>query len=413
MARRKTYDGVIERVTEPSFNEKYNWWTFSVKHDGKWSSVTSRSRENAEKEYQIYLRRSKANDCGVNLVSTSLSDRQLQIAQLAFNRLDTVGHLKIDDDSTANVLVEGIDFFIQNFTDYAAPTVKECVELFLDKQSSRQLSEATMWDYNLLLNELLEDYGTERVSHLNAKRCKKFIEKRKGTTQRRARFIYLKAFMEFCAGKKNIHCEETPWIKRNPVNWEMPKFEAKEIEVYTFEEIVNLLKVAKKRNVFGYYIFRLFSMMRTEEMKRFAEIGGDDVKTNKFINLKEKRITINNQVYKKRGRAELRGRHYNNIPDVFAEWIEYLGESGIKINCSRRQDHYTRKEAGRKGTNIVRHTAITYHTMNFRDPLVTAYSAGNSVNVIQNHYLNMNIDEDDVRKLYELTPSKAKELGIL
>ena len=109
MARRKTYDGVIERVTEPSFNEKYNWWTFSVKHDGKWSSVTSRSRENAEKEYQIYLRRSKANDCGVNLVSTSLSDRQLQIAQLAFNRLDTVGHLKIDDDSTANVLVEGID----------------------------------------------------------------------------------------------------------------------------------------------------------------------------------------------------------------------------------------------------------------------------------------------------------------
>ena len=82
-------------------------------------------------------------------------------------------------------------------------------------------------------------------------------------------------------------------------------------------------------------------------MKRFAEIGGDDVKTNKFINLKEKRITINNQVYKKRGRAELRGRHYNNIPDVFAEWIEYLGENGIKINCSRRQDHYTRKEAGR------------------------------------------------------------------
>tara|TARA_Y100000588_G_C13399599_1_gene562709 strand:+ start:181 stop:348 length:168 start_codon:yes stop_codon:yes gene_type:complete len=55
MARRKTYDGVIERVTEPSFNEKYNWWTFSVKHDGKWNSVTSRSRENAEKEYQIYL----------------------------------------------------------------------------------------------------------------------------------------------------------------------------------------------------------------------------------------------------------------------------------------------------------------------------------------------------------------------
>ena len=51
--------------------------------------------------------------------------------------------------------------------------------------------------------------------------------------------------------------------------------------------------------------------------------------------------------------------------------------------------------------------------MMFRDPLITACSAGNSVNVIQNHYLNMNINEDDVRKLYDLTPAKAKELGII
>ncbi len=29
MGRKKTFDGVIERVTKPSFNEKYNWWTFS------------------------------------------------------------------------------------------------------------------------------------------------------------------------------------------------------------------------------------------------------------------------------------------------------------------------------------------------------------------------------------------------
>ena len=384
-----------------------------MKHDDKWNSVTSRNRETAEQEYEVYHRRSKANECGINLVSTSLTERQLQIAQLAFNRLDTVGHLKIDDDSTANVLVDGIDFFIKNFTDYAAPTVNECVELFLEKQNSRQLSEATMWDYNLLLKELLVDYGAERVSHLNAKRCKQFIEKRKGTTQQRARFIYLKAFMEFCAGKKNIHCEESPWLKRNPVSWDMPKFEAKEIGVYTFDEIVRLLKEAKKRNVLGYYIFRLFSMMRTEEMRRFAKLGGDDVRENKFINLRENRITINNQVYKKRGRAELRGRHYNNIPKVFAEWIKYLGENEIGIGCSRRQDHFTRKAVGNVERNVVRHTAITFHTMMYRDPLVTAYSAGNSVNVIQNHYLNMNIDEDDVRKLYELTPAKAKELGIL
>ena len=151
------------------------------------------------------------------------------MAQLAFNRLDTVGHLKIDDDKTAKVLIESVDFFIKNYTDYAAPTVNECVGLFLEKQQSRNLSEATLNDYKYLLNELMEEFGEERVSYLNAKRCKKFIEKRDGDSQRRARFIYLKAFMEFCAGKKNIYCDDTPWLKRNPINWEMPKFEAKEI----------------------------------------------------------------------------------------------------------------------------------------------------------------------------------------
>ena len=53
MGRRKTYDGVIERVTEPAFSKKYNWWSFSVKHDGKWNSVTSRDKKSAQNQYKI------------------------------------------------------------------------------------------------------------------------------------------------------------------------------------------------------------------------------------------------------------------------------------------------------------------------------------------------------------------------
>ena len=415
MGRKKTFDGVIQRVTKPTFNEKYNWWTFSVKHDDKWSSVTSRKEDAAQREYQIYLRRSKANDCGINLVSTSLTERQLQIAQLAFNRLDTVGHLKIDDDKTANTLIESVDFFIKNYTDYSAPPVRECVELFFAKQNDRNLSKATMTDYKILLKELVNDYGDEKVSYLNAKRCKAFIEKRNGDTQRRARYIYIKAFMEFCAGKNNIYCDDVPWLKRNPINWEMPKFEAKEIEVYTFDEIVQLLKIANSEDVLGHFIFRLFSMMRTEEMKRFVEIGGESVTNNKFINLSERRITINNQIYKKRGRAELRGRHYNDIPKVFLQWLQYFIDNDIAINCTVRKDSKIRKSIITKkdGLNLMRHTAITYHTLKFRDALKTAYVAGNSVNVIQNHYLNMNLKDADIQKLYSLTPTKAKQLGIL
>jgi len=59
-------------------------------------------------------------------------------------------------------------------------------------------------------NNRVDQLGEERVSDLNAKRCKKFVEKREGDSQRRARFTYLKAFIEFCAGKKNIYCDDTP-----------------------------------------------------------------------------------------------------------------------------------------------------------------------------------------------------------
>ena len=176
-----------------------------------------------------------------------------------------------------------------------------------------------------------------------------------------------------------------------------------------------MLKEARERGVLGHFIFRLFSMMRTKEMSRFTELGGSQVADNKFINLNEKRITINNLVYKKRGRAELRGRHYNDIPGVFVKWIKYLRDNEIPLGCSLRHEKLTRGVVKRlnKVKNVIRHTAITYNTLKFRDALKTAYAAGNSVNVIQNHYLNMNVDEDDVRKLYELTPTKAKELGIL
>ena len=37
--------------------------------------------------------------------------------------------------------------------------------------------------------------------------------------------------------------------------------------------------------------------------------------------------------------------------------------------------------------NLLRHTAITYHCLAFKNPLQTAYIAGNSVSIIQNHYL--------------------------
>jgi len=51
--------------------------------------------------------------------------------------------------------------------------------------------------------------------------------------------------------------------------------------IYTFDEVVLFLKVTNSEDVLGHHIFRQFSIMRKEEMKRLARIGGS-VETLKF-----------------------------------------------------------------------------------------------------------------------------------
>ena len=72
--------------------------------------------------------------------------------------------------------------------------------------------------------------------------------------------------------KMNPHCSGTPWAKPGLVRWEPAKIDCHEIKGYTFDEIVELLKVAQSKNLLPYFIFRLFAMARYDERIRFSEI---------------------------------------------------------------------------------------------------------------------------------------------
>ena len=285
--------------------------------------------------------------------------------------------------------------------------------MFLEKQEQRNLSEYTLRDYRNVLSLFVDEYAEARISMVKPMDCKKFVQEKVSPNNRKHRQIYLKAFFEFCCGKNNPYCEDEAWLRKNPVNWELPKIEANEITCLTYDDIVKLLRLSFQKGLLGFYVFRLFSMMRREEHLRFVEIGGNKVEENNYINLDERRITINNQVYKKRSSYENRGRHYNEIEDTFMEWLHYLKDNNIPISATKRDEQLIRNLVKGKKRNILRHTAITYHTLKFRDPMRTAYVAGNSVEMIQRHYLNMNVPKDDIKRFFELTPTKAKKIGII
>ena len=157
-------------------------------------------------------------------------------------------------------------------------------------------------------------------------------------------------------------------------------------------------------------------MMRTHEYRRFIELGGQTVGTNRFLDLENGRITINNFVYRKRGQSENRGRYYNEMPSAFKEWLEYFKAEDINLSIKPKVVTKMLKKSKNpkdRSHNILRHTAITFHALKFSDPLRTSYIAGNSVGIITNHYLNMNVPKADAESFYDFTPMKAKELGIL
>ena len=177
---------------------------------------------------------------------------------------------------------------------------------------------------------------------------------------------------------------------------------------------MQLLKVAREKGVLPHFIFRLFGLLRYDEMIRFTEIHRKVV-GHPLISLEAQRIVFNNQVYKKRSRNEHRGRFYNNVHPTFMAWLNHFAATDQSLWCSTWMEREIRRKIPAKyaDRNLLRHTAITHHCLAFKNPLQTAFIAGNSVSIIQNHYLNMNVPEAEAQQLYALTPEKAQQLGIL
>jgi integrase len=405
----RNFEGRIDAVSQPRFAADRNVWVLMVKENGKWIAVVSRNEEKIKAHYDLLEAKRIAQTINTSVQATSLSASKVRTAEYAFSVLEKHS---VDDEA----LVRAAELFAKQQPVLSSPLLSDCSSKFLLKQKKRNLSSATYNDYTYLLKELCHDFDGKRIGEITPTMWTAFIEKRKHPVTQRARFIYLKSFLNFCAGKNNPEATEQKWIDRVPLYWEMPKTEVQEIVSYSFDEVVDLLKRAKTNGTLGFFVMRLFSMMRTHEYRRFIELGGQTVGTNRFIDVESGRITINNFVYRKRGQSENRGRYYNELPSAFKEWLEYFKAEGTSLWVKPKVVTKMLKKSKNpkdRSHNILRHTAITFHALRFSDPLRTSYIAGNSVGIVTNHYLNMNIPKTDAESFYDLTPIKAKELGIL
>ena len=93
------FEGIIQKVNKPKFINKQTVWSISLKENGKWTSVWRKDQSKADELYRLLVKRMKSNGLGIDLKPTTLSQKQLEISQLCFNRLEANEFLKMDDDS--------------------------------------------------------------------------------------------------------------------------------------------------------------------------------------------------------------------------------------------------------------------------------------------------------------------------
>ena len=429
-------EGNVEEVKPPKFSSKQGFYVVGYKVSGKWKYVWRRRETKSNEVYEHLCTLRDETKAKIHRKTTSLTEEQLKECEIVIQKLTYKYGER--DTKQRRLLTDAVDLFIKRTPTLYCPYVEECVEMFMDYKKG-MLSPITLRDYGYILNRFKLVFGETRINELTTKEVREYIEDY-DNRRRRATHQYLHSFLQFCGGKDNPYIEEGKgWMDSNPITWKIPQQEYSEPEVLSFRGIVNLLMLAstnsqdmtgiKANNKFYsrdsnaiicYYVWRLFSMIRREEYIRLIKCGGKDIISNKYIDLERRRLRLTPDIYKKKGSVNRfgSGRMVEPISDTFWSWIQWMIENSIPLSTPlAKYGEYelkkVKEQEGLKGTNVLRHTAITYHILKFKNLGLTSRMAGTSLNMIQNHYLAKNIPTIYGEQFYELDVKKAAELNII
>jgi len=406
--KNKEITGLIESVTAPKRDEKRNSWYINTKASGRWKQSYFNVRSDADDTYEILMKRKKAAESNFDVVPTWMTQDQARQAEYAYQALENAGFLRCDTEDASEEFAKAVTWLVKNYKPIdKKPTVRVFWEYFMEKQENARLSPVTIRDYNKCVGAFVETHGNTRIDSLKREDIRDFINGYSNSCTRYAVHGYLNAYFNFCCGRNNSYMPEQDWLDRNPINWKKERYEVGEIASYTYDEVVTLIKAAKKHGSLGYTLMRLYSMMRNSELERFVQYGGEFLHENPFINWETGVIHLDNRVYRKRGRAESRGR-FVKIHPTFMKWLKYLRDEKISIKRDAKADQATRKSVPEKygKTNIWRHTSITMYIKDTGNISEVSYACGSSDNVLRQSYLNMNILTEDAEKFFRLTPER-------
>ena len=231
MAREfKQITGTITKINTPYYAEKRGLWVMMVKSNNSWVAINSRDEAKIKEYYALLEQQKSALNLNLKVQATTLEGNWLKAAEYSAGMIQQA---KIaDPHEMMNAVATHIKVINETKN---IPTVETACDLFITKQLKRQLSHYTEKDYRRLVRELKARFGKRLVSELTSTELTSFIEELEHPVSQRARYIYLKAFMSFCGGKLNPHCEGVAWVKPGLLQWEPPKTDMHEIQVISIK----------------------------------------------------------------------------------------------------------------------------------------------------------------------------------
>jgi hypothetical protein len=411
----RSVEGAVSDVSEVEVHP--SGYRVRFRLNGTKTARYSHRRKPADELREQLLLKAAATKAGVPNGVSSLTASRLRQAETAYQLLDNAKLTHPSVEANDSVVVRAIALFIEaEKRSGKRIEAGEAYDAFMSKQKGRELPADTIRDYVRFLGPFVAARKTKRLSDILSTECKDFVDAQPSSVARFKCFTYLHAFFNFCRGHHNPHIDlsrDKPWIEAIPLNFEKPPCTPGVIGSYTTAEVIKILERARQHGGLGYVIFRLFSLARFDETKRFILKGGSDWEKNSFIDLNHLKIHFDSTVFRKRSKAKHRGR-YIPIEPAFRQWINYLVRKRQDFGYVRWDDEFARRAVSEKFghekgyRNLLRHTAITMHVKMFKNPMETAEIAGTSPGVISTNYYNSSITEADAKAFYRLTPRKLR-----
>ncbi len=298
-------------------------------------------------------------------------------------------------DYEGETIKRAVDFYIGHCLRFRnAPPVADIINEFVAEREKLNQRDRNLADVRQRLNVFARTFGTRQLAEITVEELAAWL--RDPTWSARSQIHYRRRVsMLYDYGIKRRWCEvNTAALLDNP------ETEDKDVQCFGVEECARILEHAEEAGCLPLVVLSLFAGLRRSEVCRLQW---------QDVNLAERTITVGSKTAKKRSRRVV------TINDACAAWLAICAQlKGPVVTIAKETlDARIKDLAAKAGLkewkqNGLRHSFCTFHVAAYKDPVRTAYEAGNSAEIVNRCYRAL-ASEATGKRFWALRPGKVSK----